>query len=242
MLRRSRLYARPLPVAQAAPLGLLPLELGGASDGYLYVPASYEHTRPSALIVMLHGSGGHAHHGVEILHPLAEESRAIVLAPASADYSWETMLGRYATPVALLNRALEQVFSAYAVDPSRIALAGFSDGASCALALGLAHPDLFTHVIAFSPGFVLPHDTPRNRIFISHGTRDEIQPIGSCSHRILGQLERSASPVEYVEFEAGHRIPPEIARRALEWLMESPESERAPASPAARESRPQQEG
>jgi len=33
---------------------------------------------------------------------------------------------------------------------------GFSDGASYALSVGITNGDLFTHVIAFSPGFVAP--------------------------------------------------------------------------------------
>jgi poly(3-hydroxybutyrate) depolymerase len=42
------------------------------------------------------------------------------------------------------------------VDPQRICVSGFSDGASYALSLGLANGDLFTHVAAFSPGFMRP--------------------------------------------------------------------------------------
>ena len=33
---------------------------------------------------------------------------------------------------------------------------GFSDGASYALSLGAANGDLFTHIAAFSPGFMRP--------------------------------------------------------------------------------------
>lgn len=240
MLRRARLHARPAPVARPGPSGLLPLELDGACDGYLYVPASYEHTRASALVLMLHGSGGHAHHGIEILQPLADENGVILVAPCSTEYTWDVPLGRYGAHAATVNRALEQVFAAYAADASRIAIAGFSDGGACALSLGLAHPGVFTHVIAFSPGFVPLPGVAASRIFVSHGTRDEIQPIGSCSHRILSQLGEQAATIEYVEFEAGHRIPPEVARRAMEWLMQAPGSERARAASRGAESRSQQ--
>jgi phospholipase/carboxylesterase len=242
MLRRALLYARPSPVVRPAPAGLLPLELGGASDGYLYVPASYQHTRPSPLVLMLHGSGGHACHGIEILQLLSDESAAILVAPTSSEYTWEAPLGRYGAHAVTVNRALERVFAAYAIDASRIAIAGFSDGGGCACSLGLAYPGIFTHVIAFSPGFVLlPATQAQPSFFLSHGTRDEIQPIG-CSQRILTQLAERGAAVEYVEFEAGHRIPPEVARRAIEWLMQAPGSERAPGASRARESRAQQEG
>jgi phospholipase/carboxylesterase len=241
MLRRSRIDARPARVAQPAPVGLLELE-GGLRDSYLYVPASYQYTRPSALALLLHGSGGHAHHGLEILQPLADEFRVILLAPASGDYAWDLVAGRQAPEVALINGALERVFTAYAVDPAHVAIAGFSDGASYALSLGLAHNKLFTHVIAFSPGFVPLPDAARGRVFISHGRRDEILPISRCSQRILPQLERRGLPTEYVEFEGGHRIAPEIARRAVAWFTESAEC--APAVPRRRapENRPPPEG
>jgi phospholipase/carboxylesterase len=241
MLRRSRIEARPTPVAQPAPLGLLTLE-GGLRDSYFYVPASYEFTRPAAFALLLHGSGGHAHHGLEILQPLADEFTVILVAPASGDYAWDLVAGRHAPEVALINGALERVFATYAVDPAHVAIAGFSDGASYALSLGLANSSLFTHVIAFSPGFVpLPH-AARGRVFISHGTRDEILPITRCSQRILPQLERRGLATEYVEFEGGHRIAPEIARRAVEWFRESAECAPAGRRHRAPENRPPREG
>lgn len=54
--------------------------------------------------------------------------------------------------VLYLNKALHHVFNRYSIDPSRLAVAGFSDGASYALSLGVANGDLFSHIIAFSPG------------------------------------------------------------------------------------------
>ena len=58
--------------------------------------------------------------------------------------------------VAYMDQALHHVFERYSIDPGRIGLAGFSDGASYALSLGVANGDLFTHIMAFSPGFMRP--------------------------------------------------------------------------------------
>jgi predicted esterase len=44
----------------------------------------------------------------------------------------------------------------YNVDRSAICCSGFSDGASYALSLGLSNGDLFSHILAFSPGFMRP--------------------------------------------------------------------------------------
>jgi phospholipase/carboxylesterase len=243
MARRNRIVARPSPQAGPAPTGPQPLAPDMLRDGYVYVPHTYRHTCPSAVAVILHGSGGHAHHGMDTLQNLAEEFGLILVAPVSTDYTWDVVFSRFGPDVIAVNRALEQVFSRYAVDAERIAISGFSDGASYALALGLANGDLFTHLIAFSPGFVvLGEEVGRPRVFVSHGTRDEVLPASVCSERILARLERRAYELEYVEFEGGHRIPPEVARRAFEWLTESAESAPGRHRPRCEESRPSREG
>jgi phospholipase/carboxylesterase len=85
------------------------------------------------------------------------------------------------------------------------------------------HPingDLFSHVIAFSPGFMAPkeqHGSPQ--IFISHGTHDPVLPIDRCSRRIVPQLQQSGYDVHYREFDGPHTVPLEIAREAVDWFV-----------------------
>jgi predicted esterase len=88
----------------------------------------------------------------------AEEAGVAVLAPDSRDGTWDGIRGQYGRDIVFLNRALERVFATVAVDAARIAVGGFSDGASYALSLGLINGDLFRRVVAFSPGFVIPGD------------------------------------------------------------------------------------
>jgi len=127
--------------------------------------------------------------------------------------------GRYGNDVATIDRALEETFYRYAVDPTRIAVAGYSDGASCALSLGITNGDLFTHVLAFSPGIMTPaRQRGSPRIFVSHGTRDRWLPIDRCSRTIVPRLERAGYSVRYREFEGGHVVPPAIAYEAAGWL------------------------
>jgi phospholipase/carboxylesterase len=216
----GRIHARPQKVTRAAPTGLQPLAACGERDSYLYVPGDYSPQRPCALAVVLHGSGGHAHHGLELLSHLADEAGIILVAPASHSYTWDFIVSRWGKDVASVNDSLEFVFRNYAVDAGRLAMCGFSDGASYALSLGLTNGDLFSHIIAFSPGFVAPavnRDHPR--IFISHGVRDEILPVSMCSRRIVPRLRGAGLAVEYVEFDAGHRIPGGVAARAVEWFV-----------------------
>ena len=218
----GRLRARPGQVTGAAPVGLQPLMLGAARDSYLYVPTTYRVAHPAPLVLLLHGAGGHARQGIDLLRSLADGAGLLLLAPASHDRTWDLLVGsRYGPDLDLIDRALEQTFSRYAVTPERVAIGGFSDGASYALSLGITNGNLFTHVIAFSPGFMAPAgQTGSPRIFVSHGTRDGVLPIDRCSRRIVPELEQGGYDVLYREFDGGHTISPEIALEAVGWLTQ----------------------
>ena len=118
------------------------------------------------------------------------------------------VLGGYGPDVAFIDAALTLTFSRYSVDPGRLGVEGFSDGASYALGLGLSNGHLFSHVLAFSPGFLSVIDREGSpRIFVSHGTSDSILPIDQCSRRIVPELRGQKYDVEYVEFEGDHEVP-----------------------------------
>ena len=85
----------------------------------------------------------------------------------------------------------------------------------------MANGDLFSAVMAFSPGFI-PSATDVSgapRIFISHGTKDQILPIDTCSGRLVPQLKRAGYSVKFEQFDGPHAVPPEIAREAIEWFL-----------------------
>jgi phospholipase/carboxylesterase len=219
----GRLTARPHPgnhPGAAGPLGERPLQLGGRRDGLLYVPPSYQPDRPAPLVVSLHGAGGSAGHGLSLFRPLADEAGFLVLAPDSRGRSWDVIVGSYGPDVEFLDRCLAGVFAQYAVDPAHLAIGGFSDGASYALCLGLANGDLFTHILAFSPGFASPPVREgRPEIYISHGQSDTVLPIDVCSRRLIPRLRRQGYEVLYREFDDGHTVPPAIAGEALSWFL-----------------------
>ena len=215
------LLARPTqPTTATPPRGLQPLKLSDKRDGLLYVPPTYQMEQPAPLVVMLHGAGGDAHGGLKLLMPLADAAGLILLAPASRQPTWDIIFGnQYGWDIALIDTALAQVFSRYAIDKNRLAIGGFSDGASYALSVGITNGDLFTHVIAFSPGFMAPaRQQGKPRLFISHGTRDEVLPIDRCSRKLVPQLKRAGYDVLYREFDGSHTLPPEIARSSVTWF------------------------
>jgi phospholipase/carboxylesterase len=221
----GRLTARPGRPGEAGPTGLHRLGLAPGRDGYLYIPPSYrgdQPDHPAPLVLMLHGAGGEARGGLAPLRPLADEAGILLLAVDSRDRTWDVIVqGDFGADVAFIDRALAYTFDRYAVDPKRLAVEGFSDGASYALSLGITNGDLFTHILAFSPGFASPAGqagTPR--IYISHGQRDRVLPVDSCSRRIVPKLQDAGYGVRYHEFSGEHTVPPEIAREALDWFLQ----------------------
>lgn len=216
----ASLAARPTaPATPATATGLVPLGLDAARDSFLYVPSGYRPDRPAPLVVMLHGAGGVASGGLEPFAGRDPELGVLLLAPSSRQRTWDVLLGGYGPDVDVIDRSLARVFADYAVDPGRIAVEGFSDGASYALGIGLANGDLFSSVVAFSPGYApLSQRTGKPRLFVSHGVADQVLPIDRCSRRIVPALQRAGYQVEYREFDGGHTVPPEIIDEAVRWL------------------------
>jgi phospholipase/carboxylesterase len=231
---QARLLARPgQPDGTASP-GLHALHLHPNRDAILYVPAGYRPEQPAPFVLSLHGAGGDATSGLYPLRDLADEAGLILLSPASRQQTWDVIRGGYGPDVAFIDRALITAFARCAVDPDRLGVSGFSDGASYALSLGITNGDLFGHVMAFSPGFMAPADQRGEpRLFISHGTKDQVLAIDRTSRTIVPQLERVGYEVQYREFEGPHTVPPEIAREALDWFLSANVADGAAATPAA---------
>ncbi len=216
----GKLLARPMqPQQKSAQVGLQSLSLDGNRDALLYVPKSYQADKPAPLVLMLHGAGGDAPGGLAPFLQQADDAGLILLAPASRLKTWDMLYGEYDADIAFINQALILTFSHYAVDPAQIAVEGFSDGASYALSVGITNGDFFSHIIAFSPGFMRPQKQQgKPQIFISHGKWDNVLPINRCSRKIVPQLQHANYDVVYQEFDGFHTVPTGIANSALEWF------------------------
>jgi phospholipase/carboxylesterase len=176
--------------------------------------------------VLLHGAGGEAGQAIGWLQPIADETGLILLAPQSEGPTWDVILGGYGPDVQRIDDALSEVFRRFAIDPGRVAVGGFSDGASYALSLGVINGALFRRVVAFSPGFVAQTGSGGGegrghpRFYISHGTGDRVLPIDACSRRLVPKLKSAGFDVVYREFDGGHTVPSHIAREAIGWLLD----------------------
>ncbi len=215
----GRIAARPKAGVKTTRSGTEPLGLADGRDAILQIPSTAAAGSPLPLLVLLHGAGGSGAGIVRRIGNTAQTAGVAVLAPDSRGSTWDAIRGSFDQDVTFLNRALERVFQTVDVDPARLAIGGFSDGASYAVSLGLINGDLFRRVAAFSPGFVVErvaHGKPR--IFISHGTEDNILPIERCGRPIAAALKNDRYDVTFKEFEGGHEVPPDIAAQAMNWL------------------------
>lgn len=215
-----RLTARPFPPFRPPEPGETRFGEQLERGGLLYVPARYTPDRPAPLLVALHGSGGNAARWSSLYE--ACEARGIVLvAPESRGRTWDRVSGLFGPDVAFIDSALRYTFERCAVDPARIALAGFSDGASYALSLGPSNGDLFTHLIAWSPGFSDPSDpiVGSPKVFVSHGSEDGVLPVALTRSGLVPMFEMDGYDIEYVEFVGGHELTPAVAEAALDWFL-----------------------
>lgn len=216
-----RLSAQPGAPTIDATTGLTKLGLASGRDGYLYVPTTYNPAVTMPLFVALHGAGGSSE-GWESYHARAEARGMVLLIPESRASTWDVILDGFGPDVAFVDRALQFTFDRCRIDPARVALGGFSDGASYALSLGVSNGDLFTHLVAYSPGFMEAEDpiVGLPKVFVSHGTSDPILPVTTSRDTIVPTLRDDGYDVTYTEFAGGHTVPAEISEAALDWFLD----------------------
>lgn len=214
--RHGRLTVQPRPAATTdGRSGLIPFE-GAAGDliAEAYVPDA---AGPYRLALLLHGAGGSSRQALDLMLPVADEHRLLLLAPQAAAASWDLIGVGFGPDVRRIDRVLQDTLDAFPI--AGMLIGGFSDGASYALSIGLINGDLFSAVVAFSPGFAAPlvtHGAPR--VYISHGTRDPVLPVDRCSRRIVPQLRSLGYDVTYDEFDGGHEVPDSAVRHAMTWF------------------------
>jgi predicted esterase len=222
--RDGRLKARPVPVTSAPNPGLTPLAIGRERDGLVYIPASLPQG-PAPLVVLLHGAGGAAQGIMRRLSTVADSVGFVVLVPDSRGPTWDAIRGNYGPDIAFLDSALRLVFSRVSIDPARVIASGFSDGASYALGIARVNGDLFTRVVAFSPGFVTHGAaTGKPEVYITHGDADQILPYEATSERIVVALKRAGYQVTLKQFVGGHTVPPDLAIEAFRWATRPKEA------------------
>src|SRR5712672_2000306 len=144
-------------------------------------------------LVLLHGVGADEHDLLSLGHELVPRLRVVSLqAPIALDPGGRAWFNLEQTPegfafdpeevreaVQLATEAIEEI----ARQSPRPILCGFSQGASIALSVALARPDLSSTMLALSavPPRVeqppAPGQLREHRVFLAHGTYDPLIPV-----------------------------------------------------------------
>ena len=215
------------PAAPEKRSGILTLA-GGA---YAYLPKGLTGA-PAPVLVALHGAGGQASEILESYRADADANGFILLLPQSKGPTWDMIedlkgrLGaemnvqpRYGKDLKALDLSLADLFTKVAVDPARVGIMGFSDGATYAVSIGTANPQLFHTVIAYSPGPAFPTKfDATQRIFISHAEEDPVLPY-STTRGMIARMRVKKMPLMFESFHGGHEVPKAIHAKAVAYFM-----------------------
>jgi phospholipase/carboxylesterase len=213
-----------------------------AGGVYAYLPKG--RTGAAApVLVALHGAGGQPADVLTAFREAADADGIVLVIPQSAKGTWDMIedlksrLGlelnvqpRYGKDLKTIDAALADLFTKVAVDPSRVGIMGFSDGATYALSVGTANPQLFKQVIAFSPGpAFLGKSDPDQFVFISHGENDRVLPFATARGH-ASKLRVRKVPVEFEKFDGGHEVPKAIKAKAMAFFRDPAAATRGSAS------------
>ena len=188
-------------------------------------------------LVLLHGRGDSA----EGIAPLAYEFQRDDLLMISVQAPLElggVMAGgyewyRFQQPPSLdestlrasldaLAEFLDTVKASYPVDPERVVLLGFSQGAVMSLGAQALRPDSVAGVIALSGYFPIEVESDAGNLvgrpaFVAHGVYDDIIPV-EAGRRTRDLLERHGVDLMYREYGMAHQVSAEEMADARGWL------------------------
>ena len=213
-------FAHAEPTKGPLPPGRNRLGIAGERDAVLFVPTRLDEHAPVPLFVMFHGAGGFPEKVLPFIEEHAERDKFLILTPHSMYPTWDIVIGGSGPDLERLHQALMAVTSRYRIDRDHLAFAGFSDGASYALSIGITNGDIASHVIAFSGGFMsIFTQEGAPKVFIAHGLADEQLPIETSGRANAAKLKAAGYNVQYVEFNGLHAIQPVIVGMAVEFFL-----------------------
>lgn len=216
----ARLKARPgTPTQPVLPAGLHVLGLDHARDAFLSVPNGIKDGDVVPLIVMFHGKGQPANEVLGEWKRAAARHKCLVLAPSARSYTWNVEQGPGGPDAQFVDRAIATVFDHFTVDPKHIAAAGFSDGGTYCLSIGMVNGDFFSDILAFSPiNYNAPNAIGTPRIFFCNGNKDP-GAIFTNTTSMARQLKKDGYDVDFYEFNGGHWMDEDGVKKAMARFM-----------------------
>jgi polyhydroxybutyrate depolymerase len=171
---------------------------GQKREYLLYVPRSYDRTKPAPLVISMHGAGGWPVQQMELSewNRLAENHGFIVVYPSGIDSAgprvWHVGGGGLGSDVTFISDLIDKLEAAYNIDPARIYANGFSNGGGMAFVLSCTLTDRIAAVGMVGAAQTLPWTwctDPRPVPMIAfHGTADRMAPYNGGRSPIASDL------------------------------------------------------
>ncbi len=123
-----------------------------------------------------------------------------------------------------IDRFVDEIRSAYPVDPQKLFLLGFSQGSLLSMCYALTHPSKVAGVIAQS-GYIPSHinleidetAVKTKPFLLTHGEQDTMIPV-EWARASRDRLEALGVDLTYHEFQMGHTVSMDSLEVISEWL------------------------
>ena len=205
-------------------------------------PARQPEPGPSPCLLLLHGFGANEQDLLG-LAPYLDPRFSIISPRAPINLGWGSFAWYMIQPLAdgsfhydreealnsmyLIDKFIDEIIEAYNLDPTRIFLAGFSQGAIQSCALLMTNPAKLAGIVAMSGRWPEPVDSilvsnerlSGKPVLAVHGVQDEVIDIG-FGRELKKKFEALPVDFTYQEFAMGHTISPESLQLVQTWLTE----------------------
>lgn len=219
-------------MTDTVPAADLPLE-------HVHVAPDEEGGGPTPAVVVLHGRGADEEDLLPVAAELPDEFHVVSLRapdPLQGGYTWyELDLSAgglessqpdpddFRRSLDLIVESVDAAVDAYGLDPERIGLLGFSQGAITSLSLLFADPDRYAWVVALH-GYLpeshadrVPDGIGGTPVFVGAGDGDRVIPA-ERAERAADRLESAGADVTRGSFPGGHGIGPQELAAVVEFV------------------------
>lgn len=193
-------------------------------------------SEPHACIVLLHGRGSNEQDLFGLIPELPKQPLVVsVRAPFAfpfGGYFWYDLGAQnhspdpetFASSLQQLSEFVQELPSHYPVDPARVYLLGFSQGALMSGCLTLSQPQLMAATVMLS-GY-LPVEAPFETdeagiagkpIFMAHGSYDSVLPV-IMGRQARMRLENLKAEVDYHEYSMDHQVVMDELAELRSWF------------------------
>jgi phospholipase/carboxylesterase len=213
--------------------GVFQRETGGQSPYALFVPIHYEANYAYPLVVWLHGSGDNERQLQRIM-PLVSLRNYVAVGPRGASasrggrggFSWRQDTADIARAETAVFQCIDRVSARFHVAPQRIFVAGYADGGTMALRLGLRYPDRFAGALSLGGGFPEGH-APLARLasarglplFMASGRDSQNYSIEDCCQE-LRLFHAAGLSVTLRQYPCADEIVTNMLSDMDRWMME----------------------